>query len=528
MQRWHSLLDIISFPLKVLFFATILMGFGGLLLNPNLRTIFVIESQLIISFAELLRYFGSVTISYFPLLVMIKALSKRFSESVPVFVGILAYFVFNITTIFFSKANLPASAYSSVLGLQVNLSQLAVEGSGIKMPLHTGFIAAIIVILITRFSYRSSRRASTYGILSFIDKDMWSVIYTIILSIVSGIMISYVWPLIISAFTFIFGFIASDITNPMSLFVYGITDRFLAGLSLSQLIRVPFWFGIQGGSWISPTGVSYFGDVSIWTQQVAIGMIPRGFGRLITPYYILNLFAIPAFVMATFQTFTDKFERRRYRGFIVIAVMISVIIGMLFPFEMFLLFFAPVIYIVHIFFTGVLFATFEAFGVSLGYTFTGLDAVGTPASIVDLLIFVRNPGMQSTMVLILIVGIMTFVFYFLLSRIYFNYLAYDMMNTGKTQKTIEELLTVFGGIDNIRMVHSSLYRVTILPIKKAKVDFSLSDLEGVTKIIEGKTGYSLTYGSGSYIIRTAMIKKIKEHQKQLLEAKKLKSQIEDV
>lgn len=528
MQRWHSLLDIIAFPLKILFFASVLMGIGGLVLNPNLQFFLTLENQVIISFAELFRYFGSVMISYFPFLVMIKALSKRFSESVPVFVGIIGYFMLHITTMFFSRNNLPSAAYSSVLGLQIDLSQIALTGSGIRFPLHTGFIAAIIIVVITRSTYRSSRRASSYGVLSFIDKDMWAAVYTLVLSVVAGIALSFVWPFVVGAFTFIFNFIASDITNPMNLFVYGISDRVLAGLSISRLIRLPFWFGSLGGSWVSPSGVSFVGDVSIWTQQTLIGLTPIGFGRFITPYYVLNLFAIPAFILATFQTFTDKFERRRYRGFIAIAILLSVVIGMLFPFEMFLLFVAPMVYFLHIFFSGILFAVFEAFGVSLGYTFSGLDAVATPASVLDLLVFVRNPSMQSTMITIMIVGIVTFIVYFFVARIYFNYLAYDAMNTGKTEQTTKELFTVFGGIDNVRMVHSSLYRVTVLPIKKDKVDFSLSPLESVTKIFESKAGYSLTFGAGSYIIRTAMIKMIKNHQKELLEAKKMKSKIENV
>jgi phosphotransferase system glucose/maltose/N-acetylglucosamine-specific IIC component len=528
MRRWHSLIDIIAFPLKILFLASILMGIGGLILNPNLQNIFTVESQLIISFAELLRYFGSFMILNFPLFVMIKALSKRFSESVPVFIGVIGYVVFHITTLFFSKATLPAEAYLPVFGLNIDLSLIALEGTGIQYPIHTGIIAALLVVLITRVSYRISRRASGYGVLSFIDRDMWAAIYTMVLSALAGLLITTIWPTIIAGITFIFKFIASDITNPMNLFVYGVSDRFLAGVGLSQLIREPFWFTSLGGSWVNAVGTNVVGDVAIWTQQITEGLTTIGFGRLYTPYYVLNLFAIPAFIVGIFQTFTDKFERRKFRGFIAVAVLLAITVGMLFPFEMFLLFLAPLVYVAHILFTGVLFALFQAINVSLGYTFSGLNIVATPTSIADIILFARNPNLQSSIVSIMVVGAITAVVYFLLARVYFNYLAYDMMNTGKKKETVNELFTVFGGIDNIRIVHSSLYRVTILPIKKNRVDFSLSPLEDVTKISESRAGYSLTFGAGSYIIRTAMIKKIKEHQKELLEAKKSKNKLENV
>lgn len=528
MRRWHSLLDIIAFPLKILFLASILMGIGGLILNPNLQNLITIESQLIISFAELLRYFGSFMILNFPFFVMIKALSKRFSESVPVFVGILGYVVFHIATLFFSKGSLPAEAYLSVFGLQIDLSTLPLEGTGILYPINTGIIAAIVVIVITRVSYRISRRASGYGILSFIDKDMWAALYTIILSGFAGILVAFVWPLFITWLTFIFNFIASDITNPMNLFVYGISDRFLAGIGLSQLIRTPFWFSSLGGSWVNVTGANIVGDVAIWTQQIKEGITTIGFGRLFTPYYVMNLFAIPAFIIGVFQTFTDKFERRKFRGFLTLTIFLSIVVGMIFPFDMFLLFLAPLIYVVHIILSGVLFAVFQAINVSLGYTFSGLNVVSTPTSVVDLVLFARNPNLQTSILSIFIVGMITAVVYFLLARVYFNYLAYDMMNTGRKNETVGELFTVFGGIDNIRIVHSSLYRVTILPIKKNRVDFSLASLDDVTKISESRAGYSLTFGSGSYIIRTEMIKQIKEHQRQLLEKKKSKNKLENV
>ncbi len=529
MRRWHSLLDIITFPLKVLLFATILMGIGSLVLNPNVNNVIPIESQFIISLAELFRYFGSVIILNFPFFILIKALSKRFSDSIPVFIGIIGYIVFNISTMFFSiSKQLPAAAFSSIFGIQVNLSQIGIEGTSTIFPIHTGIIGVLVVIAITRFSYKATRRSGGYGVFSFIDKDVWSAIYTFVLSIIFGLLVATIWPYFVSAWNFVFDFISSDITNPMNLFVYGISDRVLAGLNISQLVRQPFWFSSLGGSWISPTGTNFVGDVAIWTEQVKLGLNPIGFGRLITPYYIINLFAIPAFIAGTFQTFTDKLERRKFRAFFAIAILLSIFVGMLFPFEMFLLFVTPLIYVIHILATGILFAVLKALNITFGYAFTGLDIAATPASVVDLLVFARNPSMQSSIVTILSVGAVTAIAYFALARVYFNYLAYDMMNTGKTNETVEELFTVFGGIDNIRMVHSSLYRLTVLPIKKSKVDFSLTSLEDVSKIVEGKAGYSLTYGPGAYIIRTKMIKIIKDHQRELLDAKKSKSKFENV
>ena len=35
MAKWHAMLEYIQFPLKVLFFATVLLGIGNSIINPN-------------------------------------------------------------------------------------------------------------------------------------------------------------------------------------------------------------------------------------------------------------------------------------------------------------------------------------------------------------------------------------------------------------------------------------------------------------------------------------------------------------
>ena len=138
MRRWHSLLEIVQFPLKTLFVSTIFMGLGGLLLNPNLVTIVSVENRWILTLAELLRYFGGMMIMLFPLLLLIKALSKRYEDSVPVYIGIVGYVALHITTMFFSLGELLPSAYYPVLGISVNLTDIFLPGTGVIYPIQTG------------------------------------------------------------------------------------------------------------------------------------------------------------------------------------------------------------------------------------------------------------------------------------------------------------------------------------------------------------------------------------------------------
>lgn len=517
MRRWHSLLEIVQFPLKTLFVSTIFMGLGGLLLNPNLVTIISVDNRWILTFAELMRYFGGMMIMLFPLLLLIKALSKRYEDSVPVYIGIVGYVVLHITTMFFSLGKLQPSAYYPVLGISVDLADIFLPGSGMIYPIQTGILSSVFLINITRFCYHRSRRATDHGLLPFVDKDTWAAIEVIFLSILGGIGISYLWPFLMQITDFIFKFIASDITNPVNLFFYGITERFLSTISMGRLIREPFWFGIFGGSWIDGLGNNFVGDVAVWTAQRANGVYSLGFGRLITPYYVLNIFAVPAFLIAAYQTFTDKINKRRYFSFLLFAIFLSILFGTLLPVEIYMLVATPMLYVIHLFTTGLLFATFEAFSVSVGYTYSGLELVATPASLIDLAIFWRNPGMQRSLTVILIVGLLMFVFYYLITRIYYRRIAVDAMNIGLKAEKVQAIIQAFGGLDNIRMAHSTPNRLTILPFDKSMVDFKRVHLVGLYKIVETRGGYSMAFGACSYMLRSELVKMMRQQQRQLLD-----------
>ncbi len=517
MRRWHSFLEIVQFPLITLLISTILMGIGGLITNPNLATLVTINHRTVIVIAELLRYFGGMMIAYFPLLILIKALSKRFDDSVPVYLGIIGYILFHISTMFFAPSNLPEYAYSNIMGIQVNLTQITLEGTGVRYPLLVGILGSIIIINITRYVYRRSRGLTGYGILTFIDKDTWAAMTIMVFSTIAGVIVSYLWPYFIAFLLSIYRFIAMDITNPINLLIYGISDRLLSVVGLARLIRTPFWFTELGGAWMDSLGNNYVGDVAIWTAQRARGIVSLGFGRLITPYYVLNIFAIPAFLIATYQTFTDKLVKRKYRLFVVIAIVLSILFGTLLPIEIFMVIVTPLLYFIHVLFSGILFALFEGLNVSIGYTFSGLEAVATPANIVDLLIFLRNPQMQRSLMMVLSVGVFTWIFYYFMTLTYFRKLAIDVLNIDEKHTKCDAISEAIGGIDNIRMVHSTPVRLTVLPYDKSKVDFTRTHITGLNKIVESRAGYAFSFGASSYMLRKEMIKRMMEYQKALLE-----------
>lgn len=506
MRRWHSLLEIIQFPLKMLFVAIVLTGIGTLITNQNLSVFWSVNDRNILLLADLFRRTGSFLIVNFPFFVMIKFLATRYNSSVPIMIGITGYVLILVITMLFAPTTIPASATSSILGLSYTSSLF----ERTRFPLQTGFFACAAVVFSTRLAYGKSRTKSVYGFFSFVDRDTWALILTLFLCVITGFILVWIWPLVLNVLNTIFGFIAMDITNPMNLFVYGTMDRLLADLNLSALLRNLFWFGEQGGTWINSLGVNYTGDVGIWAAQVSSLVTPSGVGRLITPYYVLNLFAVPGMIIAFYTVYTDKMEKRRIRLFFLIAILVSLITGTLLPLEFFLLILTPLLFVFHIVATGALFGIFQAMGVALGYSYSGSTVTAMPGTLFDFLLYFRNPMMQNSIQKILLVGVIMFVLYFAFTRFYFRYLALDLFNTGATKRKVEGFILAVGGLENIKMMHASPTRLTIQVVDSTLINFAQIQRLGASKVVESRAGYSINFGAGSTIIKNQINKRLKE------------------
>ncbi|TFG81804.1 MAG: hypothetical protein E4G74_03615 [Erysipelotrichales bacterium] len=507
MRRWYTLIEILQFPLQVLFLAMVLMGLSGVVLNPNFNTIFLIDNKLVIQMAELFRYFGGFIIMNFPLLILIKALAKRYEDSVVVFTGILGYVMFHVAMLFFAPTNLPAEAYYAFLGIQVNASVLlSTTYTGVLVPLQTGVVGLIIVLTITRYAYHSSRNRFTYGALGFVDRNIQAAINTIFFSLLAGIAVAFIWPYFIRGSVSIFNFLSEDLNNPINLFIYGILDRLYAVLNMSGLLRGLFWFTSLGGTWINAFGQTFLGDINVWVAQTSISVFGLGAGRLITPYFVLNIFAIPSMLIGIYSVYTDKMERRRYRLFFILTGMISILSGTLLPLEIFLLVAAPLLFVFHILMTGILFALFTAMNIFLGYSFSGNVLTATPGSIIDMIVYWRNVDLFKPLLIIIIVGIVTGLLYLAATTYYFRKGAVNLIDVNELEHRLTAFLASVGGIENIRMIHAAPTKLTVQVYDRSVVDFSKIHHHDVSRIVETRAGYSLSYGAPSYMLRHEVVK----------------------
>lgn len=500
MSRWHAMLEYFQFPLKVLFFATILLGIGSSIINPNVNYLWEVDNSTVIMISELMRYCGGFLIQMFPLFVFIKLLTRKFEDSAPVFIGFVCYLIINVVILFLEDTSAAPYFYGNLMGIQMSFNADNLFGEVTRIPYNTGIIPLVLAYFITTRCYVKSRHFSMHGILSFIDHDSWAMILSVMLCVFSGVVIAYGWPYVINIINYLYEYISRDLLNPMNLFIYGIVERFSAMIGMGDLPRQAFWFSELGGSATDSFGVLYSGDVNIWYAMQNLNVATTSAGHLITPYYIINIFMIPSFLLGYLSLVSNKKDRQRYFMFFFIAVGISVICGNALPIEIFMIILSPMLYVLYIIMIGLLYAIFQILNIGIGYTLSGSIMVANPGSLLDLFPFFRNPDMIPSLISIMIVGVICFIILFFATRAYFKKYAIGLFAFNDRAEVTQRIINSLGGIDNLTTVDSTPDKLMIGVLHRNVIDFDELQKEGAYLILESKDGYLLRLGNISSII----------------------------
>ncbi len=513
MAKWHSLLEYFQFPLKVLFFATVLLGIGNSVVNPNITYLWEVDNEIIIMICEMMRYCGGFLIKIFPLLVYLVVFTRKFE-------GFVSYIIISLVILFLEQTDAAAYFYDNMLGIRINFDSSSIFKEMVRIPYNTGIFSLLAAYGITMYSYLKSRHYTMHGILSFIDHDAWAMLLCVVFSILCGVVFAYGWPLVIHIINYFHEFLAADLLNPMNLFLYGISERLSAIFGLQEIPRNVFWLGEMGGTATDNFGVLYQGDVNTWYAYQNLHIVTTNSGYLITPYYIINIFLIPGFLLGYYSMVNSGKDKRRYFPFFLLAIVLSVLCGNALPMEILMLILSPMLYLLYIFTVGFLYAGCEMLGAAIGFWFKGsLSATGgtlmvaSPGSFFDLLPCFRNPDLTYSISVVVGLGIVVFVIFFLATRLYFGRLAIGLFHFGNANEVTERVLTSLGGLENIKSVSSTPDKLTVALAQRDKVNFNGLREEGAYLILESKEGYLIRLGNLSTIVAKNIKKRLKHKDK---------------
>lgn len=511
MRNWHSLYEILQFPIGLLYMAMFFIGTGNLISNQAFSTLFAVTNPLVLAFAEVFIRVGSFILINFPVIFLIRLVTRKSGSSTSILSAISGYIAYLSVTMCLASQDLPGDAFSSILGLSTGNLVIVGNTGALRYPLQTGIVATVLVGLITLYCFRNSRHHSEYGFFAFISKDVWCVFKTVLYSMLAGVAVVYVWPLVYQMIQQEIKFISSDTTNPINLIFYGILDRVMSVLNLQHLLRNSFWYGANGGSWISMAGLNIVGDADIWTSQLASSSLTGMAGRFFTPYYILNMFAIPGFLWGSFSIRTDKVERRRTLMFYISVTIISLLSGSLLPVEITLLLLCPLLFVFHLAYTGLLFGVLQVMHVYLGYhTRSTYTMIALPGTLPEYLTYIVNPSLQRTLLTVLAVGAVSFVVYFLFTRFYFRHLAVDLFHTGEHKQIISGVIDAVGGVENIKMIHSSARTLVVNLYDPTRLDIRALTHLGSVRVYETRAGYAISFGAASTMIRMGIMEVMRQ------------------
>ncbi|MFN4773856.1 MAG: PTS glucose transporter subunit IIBC [Gemmatimonas sp.] len=229
------------------------------------------------------------------------------------------------------------------------------------MPsIETGVFGGILIGTIAALLFNRFYRITLPSYLGFFAGKRSVPILTALAAVVTGIVLSVVWPPIGHQIDLFSHWAASS--NPALAFsVYGVVERSLIPFGLHHIWNVPFFF--QVGQFTDPA-----------TGQVLTGEIPRfAAGDPTAGYlaggYLFKMWGLPAAALAMWRTARPE-HRTKVGGIMISAALTSFLTGITEPIEFAFMFVAPLLYAMHALLAAAAYFVAVELGIRHGTTFS--------------------------------------------------------------------------------------------------------------------------------------------------------------
>ncbi len=498
-KTWYATYEGLETPLVIYFIGVILIGIGNAFTPTNETVELLVEA---------LQSLGGLLKVLFPVFLVINVIGKRYDDSVPIIGGLVAYIVFNITTMFGAfDESLPSYFYDTF-----NSGTSFISTINDLLPLNFGIVSSFICISVTTVLYRRSRQRFNYGLLRFINNDAYFIVINILFTSIIAVILTLLYPYFASVTTTLLEFLSANSSNPACMFLYGIVERLLELLGMEEIIHETFWVGSLGGSWIdTATDITYIGDINVWTAQFTQRGVLSGVGKYTSAYYLINLIIVPAVMIGFYFQYSSRIERRRKLGLIVLGIIASITCGSLVPLEYLLLLISPALLFINVIISSTVYGVMSYLQIGLGYNFTGEVAFATPGTIFKFIEVYPYLG-SYTLRCLIIMAVCYFIVCFYSVFFYYNHLALDFLDGKVKVRNRKEMIRALGGIDNIRLIDGSPLSFNVTLYDTDKIDKeTILDL-GASKVTESFFYVSVYYGPGSVSMANQIRKEIEEYR----------------
>lgn len=491
-------------PVAILPAAGILLAFGNAMHNEQiLHYAPWMANHYIQLISQIMEVSGQVIFDNLPLLfAMGTALGLAGGDGVAGIAALVGYLIMNATM-------------GKVVGITIDDIYSYAEGAktlgqSAKDPAHalilgiptlqTGVFGGIIIGALAAMCYNRFYNIQLPQFLGFFAGKRFVPIITSLVAIVTGIVLSFVWPPVQDGLNNLSNFLLGK-NLALTTFIFGIIERSLIPFGLHHIFYAPFWF--EFGHYTNEAGNLIRGDQRIWMAQYQDG-VPFTAGAFTTGKYPFMMFGLPAAAFAIYRQ--AKPERKKVvAGLMLSAGLTAFLTGITEPLEFSFLFVAPILYVAHVILAGSSFLIMHLLGVKIGMTFSG--------GFIDYILYGLLSWDRSNALLVIPVGICYaviyyFLFTFLIKKMNLKTPSREDQEVTQTNVSVNELpfkvLDAMGGKTNIKHLDACITRLRVEVNDKSHVDVqALKDL-GASGVLEVGNNMQAIFGPKSDQIKHDM------------------------
>jgi len=257
-----------------------------------------------------------------------------------------------------------------------------------------GVLPGILIGLLAGILYQRYHKVKLPRFLGFFGGKRFVPILTSLVAVALGAVLGLIYPPVSHGLQTTGNWILG--AGPVGAFVYGVANRLLIPFGFHHIINTLLWF--QFGSYTAADGTVVHGEI---TRFLAGDPTAGGF---LAGFYPIMMFGLPAAALAMLHE-AKPANYKIASGILISAALTSLVTGITEPIEFSFMFLAPLLYLVHSLLTGG--------ALALCYAFGARDAFGFSAGLIDYLL---NFNLAARPLLLLGVGVVTGVFYYVLFR----------------------------------------------------------------------------------------------------------------
>lgn len=349
----------------------------------------------------------------------------------------------------------------------------------------TQFIG-ILCGLIAAACYNKFKNTKLPDAFSFFSGKRCVAIVTAGASLVSSLVLFFVWPIIYNVLVAVGKFIMD--LGPIGAGLYGFFNRLLIPFGLHHALNSVFWFDVAGINDIAKFWGNAEGGVMGTTGMYMAGFFP------------VMMFGLPAAALAMYHTAKDT-KKKAAAGLLMSVAVASFFNGVTEPLEFSFMFLAPALYGVHAVLTGISMAVVAALPVRAGFNFS--------AGLVDWILSFKAPFAQNPLLLIPI-GLVVGAVYYVVFR--FVIVKFNMKTPGREDDNIDEtkvelanndftgiakiVLEGVGGPANVTSIDNCITRLRLEVKDYTKVNEKVIKSAGVAGVMRpSKTSVQVIIGT---------------------------------